>query len=234
MTAVPALELSGVVKDYKGLRPLRIAALAVNGGERVALSGLDRPAAEALINLVTGAALPDEGEIRIFGRPTSAIATGDDWLSSLDRFGIVTDRAVLLEGSTIAQNLALPFTLAIDPLAADVRSRVEALARDVGLEPSALDKRPAESAPDVSVRAHLARAIALDPAILLLEHPTASVPSEAVAALADDVGSVARARGLTTVAITEDAGFARRMADRYLRVKGATGEVAPVRRFYFF
>jgi hypothetical protein len=39
---------------------------------------------------------------------------------------------------------------------------------------------------------------------------------------------------LTTVAITEDATFARGMADRYLRVKGATGEVAPVRRFYFF
>jgi ABC-type transporter Mla maintaining outer membrane lipid asymmetry ATPase subunit MlaF len=234
MTAVPALELSGVVKDYKGLRPLRIAELTVGGGERVALSGVDRPAAEALINLVTGAALPDEGEIRIFGHPTSGIASGDDWLTSLDRFGIVTDRAVLLEGSTIAQNLALPFTLAIDSLAPDVRSRVEALARDVGLEPSALDKKPAESAPAVSLRAHLARAIALDPAILLLEHPTASVPAAAVAALAGDVGRVARLRGLTTVAITEDATFARGMADRYLRVKGATGEVAPVRRFYFF
>jgi predicted ABC-type transport system involved in lysophospholipase L1 biosynthesis ATPase subunit len=230
----PALELTGIVKDYRGLRPLRIASLSISRGERLALSGLDRPAAEALINLLTGAALPDEGEVRIFGRPTSSIANGDDWLASLDRFGIVTDRAVLLEGSTIAQNLALPFTLALDELAPDVRVKVETLARDVGLEPSALEKRPAESAPDVSVRVHLARAIALGPAILLLEHPTASVPADAVAALADDVGRVARVRGLTTVAVTEDAAFARRMADRHLRVTGATGEVAPVRRFYFF
>jgi ABC-type transporter Mla maintaining outer membrane lipid asymmetry ATPase subunit MlaF len=234
MTGVPALELSGVVKDYKGLRPLRLASLTIASGERVALSGLDRPAAEALINLLTGATLPDEGEIRILGRPTSSIASAEDWLASLDRFGIVTDRAVLLAGSTIAQNLALPFTLAIEELAPDVRVKVETLARDVGLEPSALEKRPAESAPAVSIRAHLARAIALGPVILLLEHPTAAVPADAVAALADDVKRVGRVRGLTIVAVTEDAAFARRMADRHLRVTGATGEVAPVRRFYFF
>jgi ABC-type transporter Mla maintaining outer membrane lipid asymmetry ATPase subunit MlaF len=234
MSDPAAVELAGVVKDYKGLRPLRIRSLTIARGERVAIAGLDRPAAEALIDLVTGAAVPDQGEIRIFGGPTAAIASGDEWLASLDRFGIVTDRAALLEGSTLAQNLALSFTMAIDPVPPDVLARVQAVAREAGLNERQLDARPGESAPDVRMRAHLARAVALEPAILLLEHPTASLPSGAVAAFAADVARVVGVRALSALAITEDATFARGAADRYVRLNGATGEVAPVKRFYFF
>ena len=54
------LRLSGVIKDYRGLRPLRIAALSVAAGEHVALVGVDQVAAEVFINLVTGATLPAE------------------------------------------------------------------------------------------------------------------------------------------------------------------------------
>ena len=104
---MPALEVTGVVKDYRGLRPLRIADLAVEVGERVAISGLDRQAAEVFVDLVNGALLPDSGVIRVLGRSTADITEGDDWLSWLDVFGILTQRAVLLESSTLAQNLAL-------------------------------------------------------------------------------------------------------------------------------
>ena len=57
----PALELSGVAKSYGGLRPLRIQQLTVAAGEHVALIGLDQPATEVFINLVTGASLPRTG-----------------------------------------------------------------------------------------------------------------------------------------------------------------------------
>jgi ABC-type branched-subunit amino acid transport system ATPase component len=99
----PALSFAGVVKDYRGLRPLRVAALDVAPRERVAIAGLDVAAAETFINLATGAGLPDEGEVRVMGQATSAITDGDAWLVSLDRFGIVSHRAVLLEESTVAQ-----------------------------------------------------------------------------------------------------------------------------------
>jgi ABC-type transporter Mla maintaining outer membrane lipid asymmetry ATPase subunit MlaF len=228
MTAdTPALELTALVKDYKGLRPLRIAALSVARGERVALAGFDRQAAEALISLITGASLPDAGDVRVFGRSTAEIATGDEWLASLDRFGIMTDRAATLDASTFAQNLALSFTLSIDPIPAEVMRKVEALARDVGLPPGALQERPGDAAADRRARAHLARAIALDPAILLMDHPTASLPPDAAVAFAEDMARAAGARGLTVVAVTEDAAFAGRAADRYLKLKGGRGELVP-------
>ena len=69
-----------------------------------------------LVNLVTGASVADRGVVRVLGRNNADIADGDDWLASLDRFGIVSPRAVLLEGATLEQNLAMPFTLQIDPV----------------------------------------------------------------------------------------------------------------------
>ena len=84
------------------------------------------------VHLVTGAALPDEGHVRVAGRDTREIATDTEWLKSLDRFGIVTHRAVLLDGLSVAANLALPLTVSIDPMPDDVRMRVERLANDIG------------------------------------------------------------------------------------------------------
>ena len=107
MTSHAAVEMRGVVKNYNALRPLRIAELSVAAGARLALAGIDAGGAEVMLNLVTGASLPDEGEVRVFGRRTSDVSDGDDWLASLDSFGIVSERAVLLEGATLTQNLAL-------------------------------------------------------------------------------------------------------------------------------
>ena len=133
MTAEPVVEMRGVVKKYNALRPLRIAQLAIASGGRVALSGIDAPGAEVMLNLVTGASLPDEGEVRVFGQSTAAVANGDEWLASLDRFGIVSERAVLLEGATLTQNLALPFALEIDPVPPETVQRVELLADECGI-----------------------------------------------------------------------------------------------------
>ena len=74
----PILELSEVSKDYRGFRPLRIARLVVAAGEQMAIVGVDRAAAEVFVNLVTGALLPDRGEVRIFGRPSTEISDGAD------------------------------------------------------------------------------------------------------------------------------------------------------------
>ena len=136
----PALQITGVRKSYGGLRPLRIQSLAIAAGERVAMTGLDAAAAEMMVNLVTGASLPDEGEVRVFGRSTVDVRTAEAWLASLDAFGIVTDRAVILEGATLAQNLAMPFTLAIDPIEPETLERVVRLADECDIAPQWLDQ----------------------------------------------------------------------------------------------
>lgn len=230
MITAPAIEIAGVSKSYAALRPLRIASLAVAPGERVALTGIDAGGAELLVNLVTGASLPDEGEVRVLGQRTADIPDGDEWLSSLDRFGIVSERGVLLEGSTVIQNVALPFTLDIDPVPDDARRAVLALGIECDIPYDWLEQPIGTIPAAVRARVHLARALALRPQLLLLEHPTAAVPEGERAAFGGVVARVCEARGLTALAITFDTAFAAAAAHRTLTLQPATGQLVSTRR----
>ncbi len=221
----PVLELSDVSKNYGGLRPLRIQRLTVLPAECVSILGVDQPMAEVFVNLVTGASLPEAGLVGVFGKPTSAIVDSTEWLAVVDRFGIVSDRAVMLEGLTVLQNLAVPFTLDIEPLSDESRLRAAALAREVGLEDASWD-RPVgtlDGAARATVR--LARALALDPAVLLLEHPTAALDRQDVPALGRRVRSVAARRGAAVVVLTADHIFAESLGGRVVTLDGATGRL---------
>jgi ABC-type lipoprotein export system ATPase subunit len=234
MTGAPVLWIDGVSKTYAGLRPLRIASLVIAEGERVSLGGVDAGAGELLINLVTGASLPDSGEIRIFGRPTTDITDGDAWLTLLERFGIVSPRAVMLEASTLEQNLAMPFTLEIDPVPAGVSEQVRALAAVCGLDPDKwLAVRAGDLPADVRVLAHLARALALGPELVLIEHPTADVAPEARKGLSVAMARACEGRGFATLVVTNDEAFGRAVAPRNLKLDGATGQLKPLKKGWF-
>ena len=220
-------------RSYKGLRPLRINDLSIAAGERVALSGLDAGAAEVLVNLVTGASVFDEGEVLVLGRSTASISDGEAWLASLDRFGIVSPRAVLLDSATLLQNLAMPITLDIEPVKPDIAARVTDLAREVGIDARWLERPIAALDAAIRARAHLARAVALDPALLILEHPTAGLAAGEGKAFGEVVASVAGARALATLIISEDADFSAAAATRRLALQGATGDLKPPRKRLF-
>jgi len=224
---VIALEFDGVVKDYRGLRPLRVQRLAVETGERVTLAGLDVPAAETLVNLATGAGLPDEGEVRVLGQATSTITDGERWLESLDAFGIVSHRAVLLEGATVAENIAMSFSLSIDPVPAEIQLKAEALCDEVGIEAGDRNKPVAAVGAATRLRAHLARALALDPSVLVLEHPTLHVERQDVRGLADSILSATKDRPVAVLVITDDEDLANGLDARRLKLDASTGECRP-------
>ena len=228
------LEIQNVIKRYQGLRPLRLQRLRIEAAERVALIGLDAAGAEVFVNLVTGASLPDEGHVCVLGRDTADITSGDQWLGTLDHFGIVSARAVLLEGATLEQNLAMPFTLQVDPVEPETSARVSALAEECGIRTESwLTRLAGETPPEIRARIHLARAVALDPALLILEHPTATIPKPAWDSFAADVTRIADARALTTLVITQDESFAARVAHRTLKLDAATGALKPPKRGWF-
>jgi ABC-type lipoprotein export system ATPase subunit len=225
---VPLIDIRNLEKAVAA-EPLRLARLTVDVRDCVVLSGLDAQGAEMLMHLITGAAVPDAGDVRIDGRSTRDVATDTEWLRSLDRFGLVTNRAVLLEAMSVAANLALPLTLAIEPLAPAIRARVAALGREVGLAPDRLDAKASALSPAERLRVHLARALASEPALLLLEQPTAPLRAgEEGRAFGVLLRGVAGARGLGWLAVSEDPAFARASGGRHLRVQD--GALTPVRR----
>jgi predicted ABC-type transport system involved in lysophospholipase L1 biosynthesis ATPase subunit len=219
----PLVSIRDLVKEYQALRPLRVKELSVREGDVVSLLGLDAPGAEVLVGLLTGALLPDSGEIRLFDRSTADVPDTDAWLAMLDGVGIVTERAVLIEQFTVEQNIAMPFTLEVDPLVESVRPRVAALAEEVGIDRSLWTVPVARVGTEARTRVRIARALALAPRLLVAEHPSASLARESVDSVARDLARIAAARRLAVLALTADDVFAKALGGELLRHEPATG-----------
>jgi ABC-type transporter Mla maintaining outer membrane lipid asymmetry ATPase subunit MlaF len=226
----PALELTSVSKSYGALRPLRIEQLTMDSADQVAILGLDQPAAEVLVNLITGASVPDTGEVRVFGRSTAAINDGEEWLAALDRFGIVSERAVLLEALTVIQNLSVPFSLDIEPPPEDIRRQAVALAHEIRLDAALFDRRAVDLDAVSRLRVRFARAVALSPALLLLEHPSAGLTPHDRLKVAHDMRAAAEHRRIAALTVTADPVFAAAVARRVFTLEPATGRLRPHRQ----
>ena len=219
------IEVTGVTKDYHGLRPLRVEHLQIGAGESVALLGVDAAMAEVLVSLITGAQLPDEGEVRLFGRPTKSITGVDDWVKELDRFGLISARAVLVDQFTTEQNLALPLSLEIEPLPPDIRAQVGQLASEVGLTNEELGAITAVLSPGAQLRLRVGRALALRPEVLIAEHPNALLPGNESLRFAADFARIAAGRAIAALVMTADPAFAAVIAKRVLEFQPATGRL---------
>jgi ABC-type transporter Mla maintaining outer membrane lipid asymmetry ATPase subunit MlaF len=226
------LEIRDLEKDYRALRPLRINRLELSSGDRVGIVGLDSTAAEVLTNLVVGALLPDRGAVRIFGRDTASIGDSNDWLGTIDRIGIMTDRSVLLDQLTIFQNLAVPFTLNLEPVPDAHHATLTSLATDVDIPADALSLQAGSAPASLRARLRLARAIALEPSLLVLEHATQSMPPEDIPPLARVIDGIVARRRLTLLAVTADAEFASSLRARPLVWQPATGLLRPKSRWF--
>jgi ABC-type transporter Mla maintaining outer membrane lipid asymmetry ATPase subunit MlaF len=227
----PLLRLRGVTKSYHSLRPLRIEQLDIFDGESVALLGFDAAMAEVFVNLVTGASVPDSGEVTAFGQRTTDIADTEGWMTILDRFGLITDRAVLLDQLTAEQSLVMPISLELDNMSPELGAAAAALAEEVGLAGEHRTQPVTHLSPALRLRVRLGRALALDPRIVIAEHPNASLPPDELPRFAADFARVAANRRLASIVLTADPSFAHSVADRVLTLQPATGALKPSSRW---
>jgi lipoprotein-releasing system ATP-binding protein len=221
------VQLRAVTKDYRSLRPLRVEALDLHAGQILALGGFDRMTGEILVDLITGAIVPDAGEVRVFGQPTTSIADRDGWLQTLDQFGLLTERAVLVEQFTVEQNLAIPYSLSVEDLSADLRARVAGLAQEIGFASADLAKQSGILPPVGRLRLRLGRALAMDPKVLLAEHPNATLDSDEARSFGADLKRIVKGRGMGALVVTADLDFARVVGDEVLVLEPATGTLKP-------
>ena len=220
------LRLRGVSKDYRSLRPLRIAELDLTPGRSLALLGFDQTMAEVFVDLITAAILPDSGEVVAFGQHTSSIADPGSWLTTLDQFGLFTERAVLVEQFTVEQNLALPLSITVEDMTPEIRARVSDLATEIGLA-SELRRQAGVLSPALRARIRLGRALALTPKIFVAEHPNATLSVQEASVLATDMARIIETRGVASIVLTADQSFARAVAQEVFVLEPATGALKP-------
>jgi predicted ABC-type transport system involved in lysophospholipase L1 biosynthesis ATPase subunit len=218
------LQLRDVSQDYGACARCGIQGARRQAGQRLAILGLDQAAAEVLVNLLTGSTAPRTGHVRAFGRATADIPDSATWLMALRQYGLLGARTVLIEQLTVEQNLAIPLTLDVDPLPEALKAQIRALGAEVGLA-HALERRPPALGPLDLQRLRLGRALALDPRVLLAEHPTAPLEPADAGQFARDMSRIVSTRAMAAVYITADRAFAQQAADEIVMLKPATGEL---------
>ncbi len=228
------VSIRAVTKDYRSLRPLRVEQLDLWPGQTTALLGMDAAAAEVLVNLITTTTLPDAGEVCVFGRATTEVKDRDAWIDLLDHFGILSERAVLVDSLSVRQNLLMPHSLEVDEPSEEVCEKVARMVEEIGLDASVLDQPAGEVGKAVRARVRLGRALALKPRVLLVEHPSTLVDEHEAKDLATDLARVVAARKVACLVMTADRAFAYAVTDRVLELEAATGRLRPPSRWKRF
>lgn len=192
---------------------LRDVDLVLGAGELVALLGPSGSGKTTLLNLLAGWEQPDSGRVVWSG----ATGAAPGW----SRLAVVPQRLGLLEELTVGENVALPALLAHGDA---VAGRAEALLAQLGLEGLA-DRLPDEVSLGEQQRAAVARALVLDPPLVLLDEPTGHQDEQSAKAVLD---LLQRARdGGTTCLLATHAPEVRDIADRTVTLADGRIQLQP-------
>ena len=212
------LQASDLAKTYLGgdgglLTVLDGVCLDVARGEMVAIVGASGAGKSTLLNLLGALDRPTRGEVRIDGVAVSGL--DDDALSSLRnrRIGFVFQFHHLLREFSALENVMMPLRLGGTETAA-ARVRAEALLDRVGLA-SRMHHRPAELSGGEQQRTAVARALAMDPALVLADEPSGNLDHLNSERLHELLSSLARDLSIAMVVVTHNRSLASR-ADRVL------------------
>jgi putative ABC transport system ATP-binding protein len=228
-----AVALVDVAKTYRqggrDLAVVRGVSLEILRGRFVALMGPSGSGKSTLLNMIAGLDTPTAGEILIDGVPTATL--GDDALTDLrrTRLGIVFQLFNVLPNITLAENVALPLR-ATGVAAVEARDRAMRALAAVGLA-HRTEHLPEEISGGEMQRTAIARALVIEPTIILADEPTGSLDSETGRDVLMALRRCVDERGVTVLLVTHDA-TAASYADRVVRMRdgrcdGDTATVTP-------
>jgi phospholipid/cholesterol/gamma-HCH transport system ATP-binding protein len=170
----PEIAIDSVTKSFGTQRVLDGVTFHVSAGETLAVLGRSGTGKSVLLRVITGLQAPDSGSAVILGT-NMANAAKKEINAVRIRMGFLFQNAALYDSMTVAENIAFPMMHHQRQISASERDqRVEALLEEVGLAGHGA-KMPSDISGGMKKRAGLARALALDPEILLLDEPTAGL-----------------------------------------------------------
>jgi ABC-type sugar transport system ATPase subunit/ribose/xylose/arabinose/galactoside ABC-type transport system permease subunit len=207
-TPVPLLRLRGISKSYGGVRALKDVSLDVHGGQVHALLGANGAGKSTLMGIASGSTVPDDGLIEIAGEriphltPARATSLG---------IAIVHQHPAVLPDLTVAENIRIAVPAEILSATGDSRAWMRELRNRVGADFRLTDRVDSLSVAQKQLL-EVAKAIALEPRILILDEPTAPLGADQVRPLFDLVRQ-ASARGTAVIYITHRFAEVREVAD---------------------
>ncbi|MFM8282605.1 MAG: ABC transporter ATP-binding protein [Planctomycetaceae bacterium] len=211
-TAAPSIAVEGLTVRFGRQTVLREVHLAVPQGTTVAILGESGCGKTVLLKSMIGLIRPSAGDVRFEGR--SLARQGERALAHLrTRYGFVFQGAALFDSLSIADNIAFPLREHTRLAADAIDTIVDELLAEVGLPATVREKKPVEISGGMRKRAGLARALALDPPLVLYDEPTTGLDPIMSDVINELILKVKRRGRVTGVVVTHDMQTARKVAD---------------------
>jgi len=199
----PIVEVRGLVNRFGRQIVHDGLDMTVYRGEVFGIVGGSGSGKSVLLRSILGLQRPQAGEVELMGRPLRQLST-DELKAIKGGYGVTFQQGALFSALTVLQNVQLPMLehLDLNPRALDELALLKV--RLVGLPDEAAQKYPAQLSGGMIKRAALARALSLDPALLMLDEPTAGLDPISAAAFDELLMDLREQLGLTVIMITHD------------------------------
>jgi phospholipid/cholesterol/gamma-HCH transport system ATP-binding protein len=209
----PTIDIRQVTKSFGAQRVLDGVSFQVRRGETLAVLGRSGTGKSVLLRIIIGLQSPDSGEALILGKNMSS-ASPDEIGEVRTQMGFLFQHAALYDSLTVEENVAFPLVHhRRDLSASEKRERVKDLLHEVGLDGHS-NKMPSDISGGMQKRVGLARALALDPLILLLDEPTAGLDPISSGEIDELVLKLQQEHQLASIVVTHDMVSARTIATR--------------------
>ena len=211
--SAPVVAVEDLHKSFGTQNVLNGISLSVKRGETLAVLGRSGTGKSVLLRLIIGLEKPDSGSVRIHGQDIAGL-TLDKLGEIRQKMGFLFQHAALYDSLTVEQNVAFPLQHHKKEMPASEKcARVRQLLEEVGME-GALQKMPSDISGGMQKRVGLARALALEPDILLLDEPTAGLDPISSAEINDLVLKLQAEHHMASIVVTHDLHSAKTIADR--------------------
>jgi phospholipid/cholesterol/gamma-HCH transport system ATP-binding protein len=227
-----AVEFIDVRKSFGTNAILNGVNLTIPAGKISMIMGPSGTGKSVCINHMVGLMYPDEGDVLVFGESVPNLP--EDELRELrkGRFGVLFQDGALFSSMSLFDNVAFPLRQLTDKHESEIAEIVNRRLREVGLG-GAADVMPNELSGGMRKRAGFARALALDPEIVLFDEPDSGLDPVRTALLCDLIREIHEANGGTYVVVTHDILSARRIGEHIaLLWKGKIVESGPAEQLF--